>query len=156
MTSSNGNIFRITGPLRGEFTGRRWIPHTKAGDAELWCFLWSAPELCKQWWFETLSRHYDVIVMGDLSLTGPTFTPFIEVYSKIIVSLQVLTVWIPFLLTAACRHCNFNGVWGHCDRSTWTKFARFIAHNDGNWYGISHSLTILVCEMTLIWAHFIH
>ena len=22
----------------------RWIPHTKASDAELWCFIWSAPE----------------------------------------------------------------------------------------------------------------
>ena len=29
MTSSNGNIFRVTGPLIGEFTGLRWIPHTK-------------------------------------------------------------------------------------------------------------------------------
>ena len=27
MTSSNGSIFRVTGPLRGEFTGHRWIPH---------------------------------------------------------------------------------------------------------------------------------
>ena len=44
MTSSNGNIFRITGPLWGEFTGHQWIPLTKASDAELWCFLWSAPE----------------------------------------------------------------------------------------------------------------
>ena len=26
MTSSNGNIFRVTGHLCGEFTGRRWIP----------------------------------------------------------------------------------------------------------------------------------
>ena len=25
-------------------TGHRWIPHTKASDAELWDFLWSAPE----------------------------------------------------------------------------------------------------------------
>ena len=24
--------------------GPRWIPHTKVSDAELWCFLWSAPE----------------------------------------------------------------------------------------------------------------
>ena len=40
MTSSNGNIFRVTGPLCGDFTGHRWIPHTKASDAELWCFLW--------------------------------------------------------------------------------------------------------------------
>ena len=29
MTSSNGNTFRVTGPLCGEFTGHRWIPFTK-------------------------------------------------------------------------------------------------------------------------------
>ena len=28
----------------GEFTGHWWIPGTKASNAELWCFLWSAPE----------------------------------------------------------------------------------------------------------------
>ena len=39
MTSSNGNIFRVTGLSCGEFTGHRWIPHTKASDAELWYFL---------------------------------------------------------------------------------------------------------------------
>ena len=44
MTSSNGNIFRVTGHLCGEITGPRWIPRTKASDAELWCFLWSASE----------------------------------------------------------------------------------------------------------------
>ena len=44
MTSSNGNIFHITGLLRREFTGQWWIPHTKASDAELWCFVWSARE----------------------------------------------------------------------------------------------------------------
>ena len=42
MTSSNGNVFRLTGPLCGEFTGHWWIPLTKASDSELWCFLWSA------------------------------------------------------------------------------------------------------------------
>ena len=31
-------------PLCGEFTGPRWIPRTKASDAELWCFLWSVSE----------------------------------------------------------------------------------------------------------------
>ena len=35
MTSSNGNIFRVTDPLHGEFTGHRWIPLTEAGEAEL-------------------------------------------------------------------------------------------------------------------------
>ena len=37
MTSSNESIFRVTGPLCGEFTGDRWTPLTKASDAELWC-----------------------------------------------------------------------------------------------------------------------
>ena len=41
MTSSNGYIFGVTGHLCGEFTGHRWVPHTKACDAELWCFLWN-------------------------------------------------------------------------------------------------------------------
>ena len=35
MTTSNGNIFRVTGHLRGEFTGHQWILRTKASDAEL-------------------------------------------------------------------------------------------------------------------------
>ena len=43
MTSSNGNIFRVAGPLCEEFTGHRWIPLTKASDAELWFF---CMELC--------------------------------------------------------------------------------------------------------------
>ena len=38
MTSSNGNIFRVTGHLCGEFTGDWWIPLTKPSDTELCCF----------------------------------------------------------------------------------------------------------------------
>ena len=33
MTSWNGNIFSVTDPLWGEFTGHRWIPSTKASNA---------------------------------------------------------------------------------------------------------------------------
>ena len=61
-TSSNGNVFRVTGHLCGEFTGHRWIPHTQASDTELWCFLWSVREKngwvkqSRGWWFETPSR----------------------------------------------------------------------------------------------------
>ena len=69
MTSSNGNVFRVTGPLFGEFTGHRWIPRTKASDAELWYFVWPAPWI--NGWVNNreagdLRRqraHYDVIVM---------------------------------------------------------------------------------------------
>ena len=44
MTSSNRNIFRVAGRLCGGFTGHWWIPLTKASDAELSCFVWSALE----------------------------------------------------------------------------------------------------------------
>ena len=52
MTSSTGNIFRVTGPLWGEFTGDRW-PLTKASDMELWCFLSSVPEQTVEQTIET-------------------------------------------------------------------------------------------------------
>ena len=69
MTSSNGNIFRVTGPLCGEFTGHLWIPLTTASDSELWCFF-----LICAWingWVNNLEAgdlrrnlaHYEVIVM---------------------------------------------------------------------------------------------
>ena len=58
---ANENIFHITGPLWGEATGDRWIPLTKASDAEFWCFLWSAPE---QTFKQTIEMQviWDVIV----------------------------------------------------------------------------------------------
>ena len=43
MTSSNKNIFGVTGLLWGKSTGHRWIPLTKASDVGFWCFLWCAP-----------------------------------------------------------------------------------------------------------------
>ena len=69
ITSSNGNIFRVTGLLYGEFTGDRWILLAKASDAELWCFLWSAPcknssvNDCDAGDLRRHRAHYDVTVM---------------------------------------------------------------------------------------------
>ena len=58
MTSSNGNIFRVSGPLWGEYTCHRWIPHTKASDAELWWFLRYAPE-------QTVEQTTETLVISD-------------------------------------------------------------------------------------------
>ena len=44
MTPPNGNIFRVTGPLRWDSIGHRRIPLTKASDTELRYLLWCAPE----------------------------------------------------------------------------------------------------------------
>ena len=67
MTSSNGNIFRITDPLWGESTGQRRIPLTKATDAYLWCFLWSAHEQTVEQVIET-PVIWDVIALIKTSL----------------------------------------------------------------------------------------
>ena len=50
----NGNIFRVIGPLCGEFTGHRWITLIKTSDAELWCFFYrSMPEQTVEYTIET-------------------------------------------------------------------------------------------------------
>ena len=61
MTSSNGNIFRATGPLCGEFTGHRWITLTRPVTRSFDVF--SELRLDKRWnkqswgwWFGTPSR----------------------------------------------------------------------------------------------------
>ena len=90
MTSSNGNIFRVTGHLCGEFTGPRWSPRTKANDGGALMF-----SLICVWingWVNNreagdLRRyraHYDVIVMnaGLLSI-GTLRTNFSEILSEI-------------------------------------------------------------------------
>ena len=76
------NHFRAIGPLCGEFTGRWWIPITKDSDAELWCFLCSAP------WIDSWGNndeagnlrrhraHYDVIVMIFLVFRHSTIPAF--------------------------------------------------------------------------------
>ena len=60
MTSSNGEISRVTGHLCGEFTDYRWIFCSRASDAESWCFLWSL--IFDLWW-----RHH-VVAVGSLLL----------------------------------------------------------------------------------------
>ena len=79
MTSSKENIFRVTGYLRGESTGHRWIPLTKASDAELWFF--SAPEQKVEQTIET-SVIWDAIavIMTSLQWVGTLLTKSADVY----------------------------------------------------------------------------
>ena len=68
MTSSNGNIFRVTGHLGGEFTGPGEFPAQRPVTRSFDVFfdLRLNKRLSKQsrgWWFETQSAHNDVIVM---------------------------------------------------------------------------------------------
>ena len=84
MTSSNGNISRVTGPLCWEFTGHRWIPRTKA-------------RLSKQswgWQFET-PLHSLWRDRNEIAIRNPSTLGFFDVIIAWIFS--VLKHW--FLLT---------------------------------------------------------
>ena len=65
MTSSNRNIFRVTGPLWGEFTGQRWICLTKTSPAELSGFVCLNNGWVNNRDASDLRRHYDVTVMNN-------------------------------------------------------------------------------------------
>ena len=63
MTSSNGNIFRVTGPLCGEFTGPGEFPLQRPVRVTRTFYVFFDLRLNKQlnkqsrgWWFETLSH----------------------------------------------------------------------------------------------------
>ena len=119
MTSSNENIFRVTGPLRGEFTGHRWIPFTKASDAELWCFFYLRlnERLRKQsrdWWFETplrsLWRHCNVQFFTVLGHDSDNKCVCISHQTAgFMAALNQACLWglyNPSLSAAKCRPCH--------------------------------------------------
>ena len=59
MTSSNGNIFHVTGPLCGEFTGEFPSQRPVTRSFDVFFDLRMKKQLSKQfwgWWFETSSR----------------------------------------------------------------------------------------------------
>ena len=113
MTSSNGNIFRVTGHLCGEFTGPRWIPRTKVSDPEFWCFLWSASEytveytivrlvnwdatvpiMTSPWWmlFETCTwTVLTVSIKGNNCYSGDIWR-----FSDILLKLPITAFWKTF------------------------------------------------------------
>ena len=107
VESSNGIIFRVTDPLCGECTGHRWIPLTKASDAELLMF-----SLISAWtnsWgnnrdagdFRRRCTHYDVTVMNwilidlraKLLLWVPFWRRFIKYAKKILGIISFAKCW---------------------------------------------------------------
>ena len=134
MMSSNGNIFRVTGRLCGEFTGHRWISHTKASDAELWWLfdLRLNKRLSKQsWggWFETPSYS----LWRQCNVKGAEATPatFEQMWLKHVFAFlyhEDVMAWKPFLCywpfvgviqqsPVYCHHKNISNVSNLCSDS---------------------------------------
>ena len=117
MTSSNGHIFRGTGPLCRECTGHWWIPLTKASNAELWCFLWSVAWI--NHWVNNHEAgdlrchrvHYDVTVMcrGKVVDRTSDIQLILHLWMKLIkadLDRQIL-IWIRAFLSTAFICFNY-------------------------------------------------
>ena len=85
MTSSNGNIFRVTGPLCGEFTGPGEFPTQRpvTRSFDVYFDLRPNKRLSKQswsWWFETLSwslwRHHNDVYRSVILLKKNSMPKF--------------------------------------------------------------------------------
>ena len=101
MTSSNGNIFRVTGPLCGEFTGH-WSQRPVTRNFDVFFDLRLNKRLSKQprgWWFETppwsLWRRCNVI--------GPLGTNL----SEILIRIQTFLFRKMHLLILSVEWCSF-------------------------------------------------
>ena len=106
MTSSNGNTFRVTGPLCGEFTGHRWIPLKRPVTRNFTVFfdMRLNKRFGKQscdWWFETPScpfwRHRNV-----LSVNGHFVPP-----SRNHRNIAGNYIGVHYFLKRTCRSCPF-------------------------------------------------
>ena len=107
MTSSNGNIFRVTGPLCGEFTGPGEFPTQRPVTRSFDVFfdLRLNKRLSKQpwgWWFETPSwslwRHcneYAAKYIGMINILK------IEDMHVICLFLNIIVIWITICLVIA-------------------------------------------------------
>ena len=128
MTSTNGNIFRATGPLCGEFTGHRWIPRQRPGTRSF-----NVSLICARINNHVNNReagdlrrhgaHYDVTVMsispmlkvhhGGTIYNNPLYLPC---YNEIRLSNIVINdICIPVTQTKSAT-VHRRSSWGHRDR----------------------------------------
>ena len=88
MTSLNENIFRVTDPLCGDFTGQRWIPPTRSVTRNFDVFFglrlnWILSKQSWRRWFETPSRslwrHYNVMWLQTYNISHEICTKFVVI-----------------------------------------------------------------------------
>ena len=121
ITSSNGNIIRVTGASWGEFTCHRRIPLTKASDAELWyifyIYAWRNGWVNNRNAYD-LRRHraiYDVTVM---KCNFETVEYLLWNCSHVIATWQNSTlvqqiVWYRQIITHYLKQCWLRFVWSY-------------------------------------------
>ena len=154
MTSSNGNIFRVTGPLCGEFTGPgefpTQMPVTRSFDVSFDLRL--NKRVSKQpwgWWFETPSWSLLRQCNGTLLAVVWLFSrfrfmiyAFIHNHHHFGTSLRTnyIIQWNIFRLVCP--------LWGHCLCNGWFPLTK--GSNSGLWFFL-WCMPDQTVEQTVIW-----
>ena len=142
MTSSNGNIFRVTGHLCGEFTGLRWIPPQRPVTRSFDVFFDLCPnkQLSKHswgWWFETPSgslwRHSNGKTSVFLVNRGPGL--------RCAFGFFVATVKANSFAVMRCSHGHWSSCAAMCGVA-WVNPIMIIENTKGRVYNVK------ICKMS--------
>ena len=139
MTSSNGNIFRVTGPLCGEFTGPGEFPTQRPATRsfDVYFDLRLNKRLSKQpwgWWFETLSwslwRHRNGTSIHTKPATLITRIVLdrekaLRINNKAKTVCIILGMYIVCIEAGKCRYWLRCYNWSHWNLSTWGTVYRY-------------------------------
>ena len=128
MTSSNGNTFRVTGPLCEEFTGE--FLTQRSSNAELWCFLLSASKQTveqknRDAGYLRHGAHYGVTVMSGPQIPQCPWTPSLLTDAYLISFLSLLSIvqcFILFLVLKLQEMYFFKISLNFDQNSVWTRF----------------------------------
>ena len=160
--SSNGNIFRVTGPLHGEFTGHWWIPAQRPVTQSCHVFF----DLClnkylskypRRWWFEmpscSLWHHCDA-----LHIYGQNYNRTGHLNMDVTEMMFHFNSYMLFLSTA--DNPTPQKLWGfsRIGDGFWSDFAEKFCysrelhnhHHDGESHRISKHDTDLIMETKII------
>ena len=149
MTSSNGNIFRVTGHFCGEFTGPRWIPRQWRGALMFsLIYVWINDRVNNR---ETgdLRRyraHYYVIVMNFLETVN---------FRK-----SVIVLWFVYIYASHWFHGNHWMTWyalyNHDIETFFMSFRSSDARGQyGSWFPLIRVMVWCpddTCTINLVWA----
>ena len=110
MTSSNGNIFRFTGPLSGNSPGTGEFPSQRpvARNFDFFFDLWQNKRLSKQWWgckFETQSRPLWHYCNEEAKPNKKNKCPYLEAFVCEILDSQ--RRWRPITPSMSCIWVSF-------------------------------------------------
>ena len=142
MTSSNGNIFRVTGPLCGEFTGPGEFPTQRpvTRGFDVFFDMRLNKRLSKQpwgWWFETPSwslwRHCNVSLFDQWNCCR---------------AMPNSNMIIPYMAELASKHNTYAAcvIWSYHKSNLW-KWMGYIING---WHNQKYSGVLWYCVSTIM------